>query len=541
MIVDVLFDTGSSADHSSIDPEAVVRLCAKNLAPVAAIDSPLINKLREHEAFATFYDRQSRRLTAIADAFAEVSSAWGDAEISSVLIKSPGYVPYTSSNLDVLVPADRAMDAERILLDLGFLELHQSREPYKRLYRCLRRPHWGFPIHVHTAVAWINRFIDGGDIMRGRREASHGNLSFGFAAPEHVFLITQAHWFYEDKELKLRDLFHLERSLRGDLDSDFMLKMAQQGGWRAGYALALDMARRAAATLEIPLLRQRLPSDPAPRPHLERVGERAVSGSPPFRLSKTLPKALQVQKTIADEELGPAGKAAEVGRVGWATVMVKGRSVRPGRSFVVTVSGIDGSGKTTLARLLEENLRTDFDFPARYHWMRSGSSPALDVLRKIAVRRGAVPKPTGSDIPTKEHLVGKPKLQSSWARAVAVDYVTRLWGAVLAARAHGGIHIFDRFTVDAKADLLAFYGVSLPETFWKSAPKVDFSILMNIDPAESSRRSSTPATDHYLSAVEPLYAAYGKNVDLVLDAAESPESLADQALRAVMLAFEGEG
>ena len=58
--------------------------------------------------------------------FAEVARAWSDVGIPSVLIKSPGYIPYTNSNVDVLVPTHQMSEAHRIMLELGYLELKES-------------------------------------------------------------------------------------------------------------------------------------------------------------------------------------------------------------------------------------------------------------------------------------------------------------------------------------------------------------------------------------------------------------------------------
>src|SRR5438309_471636 len=83
-----------------------------NRVPVATLDfAAHLADSGGSQAFTRFFrdevDRHDRQL----DAYTEVVSAWRREGIQSVLVKSTGSLPYTSSNLDVLVSSECSLSA----------------------------------------------------------------------------------------------------------------------------------------------------------------------------------------------------------------------------------------------------------------------------------------------------------------------------------------------------------------------------------------------------------------------------------------------
>ncbi|MDQ3877267.1 MAG: hypothetical protein M3290_02790 [Actinomycetota bacterium] len=171
------------------------------------------------------------------------------------------------------------------------------------------------------------------------------------------------------------------------------------------------------------------------------------------------------------------------------------------------LSGPDGSGKTFAAKRLQEAL-SESGFTTEYHWQRLGSSPFLELLKRplgprrepSAVDRG----PTRSAQTDESHVLRRhPALDRVWSGVVALDYVARLWLIVVRARIKGGIHLFDRFAVDAAVDLRAMYGSRFSSMILKASPHPNVSILI-LPPGESEE---TGAGD---------YARYQNRFDAIL-------------------------
>ena len=368
-------------DHA----ESFIAFLRRNRVPVACLPrSPVLAASERSGRFRDYLREEGERYERRLSAYLEVAAAWAKAGIEGVLIKSPGYFPYTSSNVDVLVPGGQAIEACRILDTLGYSELPLFREPYKRLFRRRCQPHLGFPIHVHTAVAWINMFFAGDEILGARRRSGDIEL-LAYPSADDVFSITTAHWLYEDKALTLRDLYHAALAASDGVGWDAVRRRADSSGWRDALEFAFGLYGVAAERFGARDLRAKLPSPELHGLLLRRELERAANRSAaPIRLSKPLWKGLHLAKTAADSGLSTRAKLAELSRIVFFAFQTKLPSVRNGPFVVVSLSGPDGAGKTTLAHVLQDFLEHEVAVSASYHWLRVGTSRWLDFARSAA-------------------------------------------------------------------------------------------------------------------------------------------------------------
>ena len=523
---------------------SLIPVLRRNRVPVALLSGAA--ELAEIDASGLFSDylkEDRRRYERQLAAYLEVADAWRQEGIEGVLIKSPRYFPYTSSNVDVLVRSRQASEACKILATLGYAELVLAREPYKRLFRRIQQPYLGFPIHVHTAVAWINRFFTDVDVFDGCRRSGDRDLLL-YPSAENVFLITTAHWLYEDKELTLRDLYHASLAAADGLDWDSVRLRAKRMGWRRGLEFAFALYAVAAERFAARGLRATLPTPELGSRLLRRAIERASRrSSPPIPLSRPLCKALQLAKTTADPSLSAGAMLRELSLVLLFTARAKLPSIRTGPLFVVSLSGPDGAGKTTLARALQQFLEHEVGLSASYHWQRLGTSRALESLRiasapllragtQSAAEGTAMSAPAGRKI----FLRRRPKLREAWSYALLADFLLRLWAEHIHCRIRGGIHIFDRYAIDAAVDLEEIYDFSSAPLSVALAPSPTVQILLKPVGASNGSAPSSPVP----SADERLVRRYGQYehaVDAVMEAKQPLESLLDRAARLVMTSF----
>jgi dTMP kinase len=146
----------------------------------------------------------------------------------------------------------------------------------------------------------------------------------------------------------------------------------------------------------------------------------------------------------------------------------------------IVLEGIEGSGKTTQARLLVEWLRRR-DVPAT-HFREPGGVAVAEGIRELLLR--------GVDMPARTEL-----LLMLAARAALVDT------GIAPALAEGRVVVADRFDLSTLA--YQVYGRRLPDgevrrlnAFATAGLRPDLTLVLDVTPAEAERRreaaGSTP-------------------------------------------------
>jgi thymidylate kinase len=187
----------------------------------------------------------------------------------------------------------------------------------------------------------------------------------------------------------------------------------------------------------------------------------------------------------------------------WTEVFARGlRSRLPRRTRVVSISGLDGAGKSTQTTGLEETLRA-LGVDAAIEWMPLGHAPRHRVIRLLrrsveallslpgrlrggsgAGKGGAR---SGKTSAAKSLRQRSELVTQAWATVVALHQAIQHRLAVLRHMGSGKIVIFDRYTLDASAQLRYFYGSRHDFRFQKwlvrrISPKPARSYLLVVPP-----------------------------------------------------------
>jgi hypothetical protein len=219
------------------------------------------------------------------------------------------------------------------------------------------------------------------------------------------------------------------------------------------------------------------------------------------------------------------------------------RVLRP-RRLQIAVSGIDGSGKSTQAKLLTELLER-VAIPSVAVWTRIGfgGSPLLSAAARLAQRllpagshSAQTARATGTAGPVP--LTRRGPVGWSWALAVTLDYLRCARRA--SRRARGMVVVFDRALPDALVELDQGYAGALPlrvqrRLIERLSPRPDLTIHLRLAGAEAHARKADlfvpEVLEQYARRYEALLPVLGPV--LVMDARRPRDELALEALRRI--------
>ena len=127
----------------------------------------------------------------------------------------------------------------------------------------------------------------------------------------------------------------------------------------------------------------------------------------------------------------------------------------------------------------------------------------------------------------KQVLERRPALRTVWSWVLLVDFATRVWSRHLGLRVNGGVHIFDRHTLDAVIDLEAVYRFAAPSWSLALIPSPHVRILVEAPPDEAG--VNVLAAD--------LYRRYRGTADAVVAGRRPVSSLVEEVAPAVLARY----
>ncbi|MCK4330058.1 nucleotidyltransferase family protein [candidate division WOR-3 bacterium] len=380
--------------------------------------------------------------------------------IDTVLIKSIFSFPYYSDNLDVLVRRNDIKKAKNILREEGYIELKNVEEPEKFLFRKFNGGKTVLPIHIHTVVGWGVPFLDNDFVWRDLR-CSMDCPECYIPSKEASFLITIAHEFYEDKFIKRESIDGLKKLIKEGINWDDIIKQSKTRGWSDGFylimALLSDFWKRFGKSVEIPseILQEKwgLIAQKKIKSITRKMTEKGIKI--PFFYSKWL----YYKKVLQDKRKPLHTKIFNVLTTLLWTIELKVKQYfkynsQPG--FLIAISGIDGSGKTTQAEMFINALK-ECEIRTKYIWMRYGSSSFVNKLikfGKLIMRKKERAKPD-SKIEERKAYLGSQIGKVLWEITTVIElyfYSLKIrwflfWGYFV---------VSDRYILDAISEM-AFY------------------------------------------------------------------------------------
>lgn len=383
--------------------------------------------------------------------------------IETIFTKSAGPFPYESDNMDLLVDPQHTQEAMRVLEALDYIQMRHYREDFKTIQKRFDGPHQRNILHFHEEVSWgVEPFLNREDLWR-RRRISPDDDEIQVLSREDAFLTITAHALYENDRIKLGDLWKMRRLLApADFDWDYCRRTARSLGWELGYDLILVLFSHYEELLwgnsRIPNARREEAGNRMDRSSWRHFLLRMKRLTPRFPLPLSLPvtKLLFFRKILVNPQSN-AGLKARRFLGGLRDNLEALAKVNNQHAFLVTLSGIDGSGKSTVLKALEQAF-TLAEVRYRTAWVRGGNSVLLQranrAFRALMGKRldRVLASDSGSN-PHREKVIVSPLLNALWPWVVSLEqgflYLLRVRMPLLLGR----VVLMDRSLFDTLVDL----------------------------------------------------------------------------------------
>lgn len=494
--------------NQPVDWSSVMAILVKNKIPLLPLArDPLLSNcpLLSRPDFQQLVRIEEDTWKSLRHEYALVRDGFLSRGISNILFKSAGLepsFPYTSDNLDVLVRPSHIEAARNVLNDLGYVELRHIEEPKKFLFRKFLAGESVSAIHLHGLVGWGAPFMDEEALWQGCRPSTDDPLVI-VPSSEDAVLITIAHSFYENKSFKLLDLVRIRYCFsQRNLDFPYMQRVSIDRGWEDGFAFSLIIYSR----LEKAIYSEGLIPDDAlalanqtieKSYWLKKAIERTMSRDDllfPFKVSFLLGKLFYYRKLLTYPKRDLRTRIHSVVATLAAGIKLK-LGIRGQRGMLISLSGIDGSGKSSATQVLLKAFVTS-DILAYPCWIRFGSVEWLRKSSQISNnnQREVSLSNASSALERRQSKLKNPFLRMGWL-LLNLAHLTLFYNLkVRVSTWFGYVVICDRYIYDALVEIEA----SLPNSsslirlsewlLMHLCPKPQLAWLFDLPPGEALSR-----------------------------------------------------
>jgi len=485
--------------------------------------------------------------------FIQVKKDWDRLGIEYLFHKSTGTLPHLSDNLDVLVRPSDFVRAGEALRNMGYVELRNVQEEHKKLYRKFAGEEEWVPIHLHERVCWGVPFENNEHLWACSCSSSVDEV-VRCPSSEDAFLVTIAHCFLENHAFKLLDLWSVKECLtKRDFDWEYSVRTATEMHWEHALWTGLLIMEHLYSglfneRLLPPPIKKKAEGFVSGKRWIERTLRGRLLSCPPqvpLRIPHLWTRRHSSLRVIQDPSLGSAYERRRL----VLSYLVDGfihrkLGINPHPRMLIALSGLDGSGKTRHARVLQKAFRTCAGIESRPVWSRAGSLPLVNillrVLRKLKIdyrKNRRLPQSADEQTPSR----GRTAL-ALWSAFNSLDLILFYFFKVKIPLAFGKVVIADRFVHDSLVDLERLrqkpdFDRRLYRWVRRLTPKPDVWVFLDVRPDDILRRGCDENRDE-LAIRQGLYRRLFEDAKVqTLDNSRSFEQVSGDLVRISMEAF----
>jgi thymidylate kinase len=259
----------------------------------------------------------------------------------------------------------------------------------------------------------------------------------------------------------------------------------------------------------------------------------------PLRIPFVFSKYFFYAKLVRDPSRAPVQKIKDVAvHTGNGTKLRLRIHSQP--NMLVTLSGVDGCGKTTHARALTTAFET-CHLRADYVWTRAGSARWLSALTRLlgGHRKAAATQPA-EKVELRRQRFQSPLLRWGWSWLTTLELVSEYARKVAWPLIRGHVVICDRYVYDAWVDLAANSGRPAEGTLparvlgWLS-PRPALSYWLDVPAEAAHSRAQDALSEEFMASQAAAYqrvaqAHHLRRVDTQREVAENNDALVFEVL-----------
>jgi thymidylate kinase len=194
--------------------------------------------------------------------------------------------------------------------------------------------------------------------------------------------------------------------------------------------------------------------------------------------------------------------------------------------LLISLSGIDGCGKSTIARQLQEYFSSEYGLPSRVLWCKFGAHPLNNFHVSDLIKRASFPAPHPLSLPVlgerggrgvSEGCFGAPFPQI-YARTLLLIHFAHILFAVRQKLLRGELIICDRYIFDTAVDLQQGFQYSAEKIrdilSIKWLPVPDFKFWLDLPEKSAYRRKPDTESVQFLRERRALYRGIAQEFDL---------------------------
>lgn len=421
-------------------------------------------------------------------------------EIPLILFKSCGEFNYLGSDLDVLVRQEDRGKIRHILEYLEYPEYPLVSEPFKRAYIKITDFLDKYKVECYENIVWYSAFANA-KLLFERFRSSKMDPLVDILSDEDRILAIISHNLYQERRLRLSDLVDIRRSITENFDYDYLFGVSRRRGWLDGLHLGIylvsEIERIFFDESVFPEHIRRQAEHRCSQKWREWVVDNTNSITMPLSLPRWMFRVEYVKKIFLDHEEPFIYRLINFGRV--IGKSVGGHLFKEDKGFMISISGVDGSGKTSLAMKIKKGFckYTQISKKPKLTWSRIDGHRIMNTMYKIMKLLLGYRFSELNNIEKVKILKQRKFFRKLWIIGNSVELLLKFFVKVKVPMVlRRRVIICDRYHYDAIADMIALLPsrnnlISVVEFLLKHlTPRPDVILYLDIDPRTAANRLS---------------------------------------------------